>query len=70
MNPSFSEIQPFPSMETNSTLAMSPSSTLNSDIITPETIKTVNDPIISQKNDQKAATIPAKTYDLIQEKPS
>ena len=68
-NPTTSEIQPFPSMETNSTLAMSPSSTLNSDIITPKVIKTVNNPIISRNKDQNAAMIQTKANDSIQENP-
>ena len=66
-NPTTSGIQPFPSTETNSTLAMSPSSTLNPEMIIPEVIKTVNDPSLSQKNDQKAATLPAKTNEPTQE---
>ena len=36
-------------------------------MIIPEVIKTVNDPSLSQKNDQKAATLPAKTNEPTQE---
>jgi len=46
-----------------------PSSTPNSDIITPKVIKTVIKSVISRNKDQNAATIQTKTNDSIQENP-
>ena len=57
-------------MEPNSALAISPTSVLSSDNITPKVTKAVDDLIISWNNDQNVVKIQAKTKDSMQQNPS